>query len=270
MFTEDWEQVDNLGSICRLAMVSDDSESFELAEALVVRFSDKSASIGIDVGTGKHGAQCGVRCAVSVPRVSIEFMRWLPKNAERRWVVYCEDANGLVYKIGDSGDGCKLGIAAAVGTTNGYGMSWSWNGGFGSTQTPGSSVLTMEGNFNDIIMGVGKIDLRKYKLKDIIVVKGDSFSVDFEFEVAAGMLEDLTGNTFACVITPTAPSGAAPLATLNIGGGFTLTGSNTKLVLIRTAAQTAAWAVGEYTYTIKRTWPDASVDTIFKGKWTVE
>lgn len=271
MFTEDWEGTDNLGYIARLAMVEDSAsaglEGFGYGRpGMVVRFADKAASLAMNMGNGRHGAQVEMKCVVSVPRVSLELLRWLPLNSERRWVVYCEDANGLVIQLGTVGDGCGLSVSAAVGGTNGYEMAWSWTGGLKGGDVEMASDL----NFNDIIMGVGAIDLRKYKLKDIIVVKGDSFSVDFEFEVAAGMLEDLTGNAFVCVITPNAPSGAAPLATLSVGSGFVLAGGNTKLVLSRTAAQTAAWAVGEYNYTIRRTWPDASVDTIFKGKWVVE
>jgi hypothetical protein len=259
MFTEEWEQRDNFGWVKRLAMVADEATCLDRVGGLAVRFADKVASVGIDIdGIGKHGVQSSVKCVVGVPRISRELLSWLALNAERRWVVYVEDYNNLVYRLGNVGDGCKLTVAGNIANQNGYEMAWTWSGGL----VPGAEDRT----FNDIVMGVGAIDLRKYNVKNVYVMKGDSFSVDFEFEVAGGILEDLTGNTFSCVIS----TGVGTLATLAIGTGFTLSNNNTKLVMSRTAAQTAGWAVGEYSYTIKRTWPDGSVDTIFKGKWVVE
>jgi len=264
MFTDIIEQVPNVGYVRRLAMVCDDAVVGGLvadgAEGLEVLFFYEDAVLTVATGVGVAGVGSEVRVSVGVPRITADLLKWIKLNAEKRWVLWTEDASGAVMKIGGDRDGCAMACNAEVGAKNGYELSWTWSGG----DVPEMGVFKIE----DIMAGVRSIDLRKYKTRDIYLVGGDTLRVEFEFELAGGVLEVLTGSSFLLEVR--AVANGSVLYSLSQGSGFGFESANTKLVLSRTAAQTAVWAKGEFLYTIVRTFSDTSKDTIFKGKWVVE
>jgi hypothetical protein len=264
MFTEGIEQVPNVGYVRRLAMVCDDAVVGGLvadgAEGLSVVFFYEDAVLTVGASVGAAGVGSMVKVAVGVPRVTADLLKWLRLNAEKRWVLWAEDGNGDVMKIGGDGDGCVMSCNAEIAIRNGYELSWEWAGG--------DVPEFVNEKIDDIMAGVKSIDLRKYKGRDIYLVGGDTLRVEFEFELAGGVLEVLTGSTFLLEVR--AVENGPVLFSITQGGGFAFEAGNTKLVLSRTAAQTAAWAKGQFVYTMVRTFADTTKDTIFKGKWVVE
>jgi len=268
MFQE-YTQQENIGRVARVMMVPDEIGSVDVFGDVIIAdgasvdeiiFSHGAAMLDFEVVETVNGPKYSYSIKLKVPKFSAEFNEWAKTNSGKRWIVFIEDANELVHVIGNNKNGCIMTAGGGVSGQSFVNINFGWQGG--------EAAWCLEGmNLNEIEAMGRIIDLRKYDVRDIMAVKGDSLSLDIQFEQADGTAEDLVSNTFSCKVKDAAGTEVLAFA---IGSGFTLTNANKTLVMAKTAAQMAAVAAGEYVYDIQRTYPSTAVETVLKGKFIVE
>lgn len=268
MFNSSFEGVLNLPDLQRIVIVDDGGKAAYTGSRLPVTENRDCYEVMLEPGTGKMGVVAKATSngwlhdksvTVNVPMLTRELMSWVELNAERRWLVFVADSNGNKWLMGRDGRGAMMQVQGEVnGNQNGYVLGWSlsskdmWYGD--------------DFDFDKIAMGTVTIDLRQYVARDIVVCKGDTMSVDFEFESNPGVAEVLTGNVFSCTVLN---ASGGTVVSFAMNAGFTLP-TTTKLRMAKTAAETVTWAAGEHTYEIWRTKPDGTKYKAFKGAFVVE
>lgn len=266
---KDFTQQQNAGYISRILMVPEQSANIDVfgdvyiaegTEVLELFFAVGDAQLNVKHDGNAFGGSFSYSVNVRVPKFGFVWTEFIKKNRHTQWVLFVQDANEQLHVIGNQNNGCVLNTDGGVQSISQIGLSFFWSGG--------EPAFCLEGvNINDIVTMGRLIDLRKYDVRDIIAVKGDSLSLDLQFLNDDNTAEDLTGNTFSCKVKNAA---GVDILTFTIGNGFTLTNTNKTLVMSRTAAQMAAVAAGEYVYDIQRTYPTGVVETKLKGAFIVE
>jgi hypothetical protein len=125
---EDYTQQENVGSIARMVLVGDDGFDSEpvygkwkeitlKGDAFFTEFLFSHGSCGLTCKqeSSVNGFLYSASVVCSVPKMSDTLRQWLFDNAERRWVAFCEDANGFTHIVGSPKIGCRLGILQSTG-----------------------------------------------------------------------------------------------------------------------------------------------------------
>ncbi len=269
----DYAQCTNVGGIRKLTIVADDGflakpENGEWSvisikpDAVVfdVLFAPNTCSLSEGEQLTEQGLLILGQVAASVPKLTKEFRSFLYINAERRWVVFAEDNNGLTHILGEPEVGLKLNVNSSIG---GVGSSRNTN----DIALSGSMIFPPFISETMITLEGPTIDLRSYAQQNFIAYKGDSINQELTFEDANGVIETLTGSSFLMQVKDNAGN---VIFSFDMGSGFSLQSLDTVLNMTKTASEMAAVAVGKYSYDLQRTFPDASVNTVMKGYFIIE
>lgn len=268
----DYRDIDNVPGIRRVVIADDggrqaysgrrssyDVSAIDLYGRMVyeVFFAPGSAELVLSASPSGNGWVHDKRLRVDVPKLSKEVTAWHGLNAERRWLVWIEDANGQVCRIGMDGRGAAMLIEGSNKEGySGWTVQWVLSGK--------DAVFYEDVNINDIAMTADTIDLREYAVRNIVLRQGQTMSVDFEF---GNPPENLASNVFSCTVKNAA---GATVVSFGMGTGFAIVGG-TVLRMSKTATESATWAKGVHSYEIWRTLADGvTKKAVFVGSFTVE
>lgn len=183
-----------------------------------------------------------------------ELLNFLYRNQFKKWVAFFTDQNGHSYVAGSLELPMKLLFSQGIDAQNLVRVqltSKSWHPAWFTE------------NINLMALNTQIIDLRRYANRDFIAYEGDTIQEVLVFRDGDNNIENLTGSSFKMQVRR---ADGTIVTSFTMGDGFVLQNSNNELLMQKTDTVVA----GEYVYDLQRTYPDLTIETLMKGKFTIE